>query len=81
MKKKEIKTKLYKLLSMYPEDLCLSDWKFIHKHLTYEIVNKYIDKTGNAVLLPGITTDEQRYWVNATEVLQYFNATERSSVE
>ena len=62
--KKKTKTKLYKLLAMYPEDLSLSDWKFIHKHLTYEIVNKYIDKTGNAVLLPGITTDEERYWVN-----------------
>jgi hypothetical protein len=79
--KKETKNKLYKLLAMYPEDLSLSDWKFIHKHLTYEIVNKYIDKTGNAVLLPGITTDEERYWVNATELLLYFNATERSSVE
>jgi hypothetical protein len=55
--KKKTKNKLYKLLAMYPEDLSLSDWQFIHKHLTYEIVNKYIDKTGRAVLLPGITTD------------------------
>lgn len=79
--KKEIKKELYRLLAKLPEDINLSEWKFIDTHLTYEIVNKYIDKTGQAVQLPRITTEEVKYWVNITEVLQYFNANERSSVE
>lgn len=81
MTKKEIKKELYRLLAKLPEDINLSEWKFINKHLTYEIVNKYIDKTGQAVQLPRFTTEEVKYWVNITEVLQYFNANERSSVE
>ena len=57
MTKKEIKQKLFKLLDKDADDLTNNDWLFIHQYLTYDIINDYIDTTGNAVLLPGITIE------------------------
>jgi hypothetical protein len=61
---------------MSADDLSLSDWKFIHKHLTYEIINKWIDKTGRAVLLPNITVEEEPvtelYEINVGKLIQLF---------
>ena len=57
MTKKEIKQKLFKLLDKDADDLTNNDWLFIHQYLTYDIINDYIDTTGNAVLLEGITIE------------------------
>ena len=57
MKKKEIKKKLFKLLYKDVDNLTDKNWLFIHQHLTYEIIDEFIQKTGLPVLLPGITTE------------------------
>lgn len=55
--KKEIKKKLLKLLATKTDKLKIKDWKFLDTHLTYEIVNEYIDKTGRPVVLRNITSE------------------------
>jgi hypothetical protein len=69
MKKKEIKTKLFKLLETKTGNITRKDWEFIDKHLTYEIINEYIDTTGRAVLIPGLT-DEIRHQFRINELLE-----------
>ena len=76
MKNKNIKKRLYKLLELKPEKLTLNDWVFINQHLTYEIINKWIDKRGRAVLLPNITVEEEPvtelYEINVGKLIQLF---------
>jgi hypothetical protein len=69
MKKKEIKTKLFKLLETKTGNITRKDWEFIDKHLTYEIINEYIDTTGRAVLIPGLT-EEIRHQFRINELLE-----------
>lgn len=57
---KKIKQKLFKLLATKKDILEIKDWKFIDTHLTYEIINEYIDRTGRAVLLPHITIESTK---------------------
>ena len=69
MKKKEIKTKLFKLLETKTGNITRKDWEFLDKHLTYEIINEYIDTTGRAVLIPGLT-EEIRHQFRINELLE-----------
>ena len=69
MKKKEIKTKLFKLLETKTGNITRKDWEFIDKHLTYEIINEYIDTTGRAVIIPGLT-EEIRHEFRINELLE-----------
>jgi hypothetical protein len=57
MTQKEIKKKLFKLLETKTSKITKKDWKFIDEYLTYEIINEYIDTTGRAVIIPGLTSE------------------------
>ena len=74
MKKKEIKKKLFKLLHNEVDDLTVKNWLFIEKYLTYEIIDEFIQKTGKAVLLPGITIEKPMvYNVPVSELLLLYD--------
>jgi len=61
MTQKEIKEELFRLLWKTPEELTLTEWRFIHTYITYEILNEFIDVSGLAVLIPGLTEEEEEY--------------------
>jgi hypothetical protein len=69
MKKKEIKKKLFKLLETEQGKISKKDWKFIDEYLTYEIINEYIDTTGRAVIIPGLTA-EVKHIFRVNELLE-----------
>lgn len=81
MKKNKLKKELYRILLKTPSEMSLTEYGFVYQYLTYELLEEFIDDTGLAVLLPGITEDEVKYSINITELLQYFTASERSRVE
>ncbi len=69
MKKKEIKNKLFKLLETKVSKITKKDWEFLDEHLTYEIINEYIDNTHRAVIIPGLT-EEIRHEFRINELLE-----------
>ena len=74
MKNKDIKKKLFKLLYKDVDNLTDKNWKYIHQHLTYEIIDEFIQKTGLPVLLPGITIEQPKvYNIPVSELLLLYD--------
>jgi thymidine kinase len=72
MKNKDIKNKLYELLHREADTFSVKDWNFVNKHLTYEIINDFIDDTGIAVMIPGLTEEVKVYTISANQILKYY---------
>lgn len=61
MKEEELKEELFRILYKTPAEMTLTEWRFIHTYLTYEILEEFIDVTGLAILIPGITEEEEGF--------------------
>lgn len=67
MTQKEIKEELFRILYKVVEDITLTEWRFIHTYLTYEILDEFIDESGYAVEIEGFNTEEV-YDINISEI-------------
>jgi hypothetical protein len=67
MNEKEIKEELFRILYKVVEDITLTEWRFIHTYLTYEILEEFIDESGYAVEIEGFNTEEV-YDINISDI-------------
>lgn len=65
----EIKDELFRILLKPVEELTLTEWRFIHTHLTYEILDEFITETGIACFIEGFNWEET-YEVNGLDIIK-----------
>ena len=71
--KKEIKTIIFAILDKEPERVTESELQFLFKHLTYELLEKYQELTGEAIFVDGFNYEEETEEVINISVLDLIN--------
>jgi 5-bromo-4-chloroindolyl phosphate hydrolysis protein len=71
--KKEIKKIIFTILDKEPERVTEEELQFLFQHLTYELLEKYQDLTGQAIFVDGFNYEVETEEVINVSVLDLIN--------
>ena len=55
---KNVKNRINAILSKTPNEVTMVEFAYLKNNVTYEILNELIDKSGIAIDIDGVTSDE-----------------------